>query len=114
MRISDWSSDVCSSDLAYSIPVDARRTYGRVERRCCGWELNPPREWQPSTLEPHHTQHVDDDLARHVDIPAMRSHRSGAWEATDRKSVVEGKSVSVRVALGGSRSIKKKKNIKKK
>src|SRR3546814_11649828 len=31
----------------------------------------------------------------------------------DRKSVVKGKSVSVRVVLGGRRSIKKKKNNKK-
>src|SRR3546814_14425896 len=36
------------------------------------------------------------------------------WEIgwRDRKSVVEGKSVSVRVDLGGRRSIKKKKNTK--
>src|SRR3546814_15817870 len=39
----------------------------------------------------------------------------GAWRtvhAEDRKSVVEGKSVSVRVDPGGRRSIKKKKTIK--
>src|SRR3546814_18422454 len=35
--------------------------------------------------------------------------RKGLGEAGDRKSVVEGKSVSVRVVLGGRRSIKKKK-----
>src|SRR3546814_18467464 len=36
--------------------------------------------------------------------------RTGFAEAVDRKGVVEGKSVSVRVDLGGPRSIKQKKN----
>src|SRR6056297_1820672 len=40
---------------------------------------------------------------------AMPQARSAAWMRSDRKSVVEGKSVSVRVDLGGGRIIKKKK-----
>src|SRR3546814_15265252 len=43
---------------------------------------------------------------RFVHIPVM----SGGIDEGDRKSVVEGKSVSVRVALGGRRIIQKKKN----
>src|SRR3546814_14526480 len=39
-------------------------------------------------------------------------HSGGASTFTDRKRVVSGKSVSVRVDLGGRRSIKKKKNEK--
>src|SRR3546814_9935309 len=68
MRISDWSSDVCSSDLT-----------------CCScWDRNSA-----------------DGLA------TPRRPRS-VMANTDRKSVVLGKSVSVRVDLGGRRIIKKK------
>src|SRR3546814_14970174 len=41
------------------------------------------------------------------------AHALAALCRLDRKSVVEGKSVSVRVDLGGSRIIKKKKNTNK-
>src|SRR3546814_16676225 len=53
--------------------------------------------WQP--LEP----------APHDAAPELRRQRS-AGHLVDRKSVVSGKSVSVRVDLGGSRIIKKKQN----
>src|SRR3546814_11818463 len=45
-----------------------------------------------------------------VDIPALdlSPEAAGAIRQGDRKSVVEGKSVSVRVDLGGRRIIKKK------
>src|SRR3546814_12188179 len=86
MRISDWSSDVCSSDLA-SVP--ARRggralDHGRVRLRRAGRRLR-------DRLEP--------------DAAEEEPRRRG-----DRKSVVSGKSVSVRVDLGGRRIIKKKTN----
>src|SRR3546814_11249431 len=71
MRMSDWSSDVCSSDLA----VCAGRGCGR-------------RVWAPRRA-----------AAR---VPVHRRRRR------DRKSVVEGKSVSVRVDLGGRRILTKK------
>src|SRR3546814_20542475 len=76
MRISDWSSDVCSSDLIFcvALPLD-RFAIGGVDAQKMG-QL------------------------------AVDGHE-------DRKSVVEGKSVSVRVDLGGSRIIKKKQNISK-
>src|SRR3546814_16442922 len=54
------------------------------------------------------------DLGQTVLSVAVRSSVAGgdatggaAWTTTDRKSVVSGKSVSVRVDLGGRRSIKK-------
>src|SRR3546814_15042850 len=75
MRISDWSSDVCSSDLPGPGP----------EKRA---------------TSPAATGTVG-GLAGDED--------GGAGEEPDRKSVVEGKSVSVRVDLGGRRIIKKKK-----
>src|SRR3546814_18341787 len=90
MRISDWSSDVCSSDLAV---VD-----GAIGIR---------------------------EAAGAVTSDAVRSGTRGALDRdvhdvldevqkADRKSVVWGKSVSVRVDLGGRRIIKKKKEIKQK
>src|SRR3546814_7757036 len=95
MRISDWSSDVCSSDL-------------ELERGCgLSGGLSP----SPAATE---------RLRRQVSLPSPngRGRRSNfmKWfgrksaEASrrpvlDRKSVVQGKSVSVRVDLGGCRNI---------
>src|SRR3546814_17666936 len=66
------------------------------------------RDWRREELTPH------DGLVR-ADHPVLRSILERTQSASslrrllDRKSVVEGKSVSVRVALGGRRIIKKKK-----
>src|SRR3546814_14425389 len=84
MRISDWSSDVCSSDLPCSPPCAARAVCrkppeARRERNCRASGGRKTR-------------------GRRVD-------RGGDG---DRKSVVSGKSVSVRVDLGGRRIINKK------
>src|SRR3546814_9438314 len=90
MRISDWSSDVCSSDLPlvrFCPVVYGCRCIRITERyglcyqgiRSCRLHLKPP-------------------------LPLPVTGR------TDRKSVVSGKSVSVRVDLGGRRIIKKKNN----
>src|SRR3546814_17761053 len=87
MRISDWSSDVCSSDLGAGVPAAAAVGGG--------------------------LRHVD--RARLLDV-AARAGRTGAGGRPvpgvggDRKSVVLGKSVSVRVDLGCRRIIKKKKH----
>src|SRR3546814_7697520 len=75
MRISDWSSDVCSSDLSTLSDV-----VKQLERRLGVRLLQRTTRVVRPTLD---------------------------GEA-DRKSVVEGKSVSVRVDLGGRRIIKKK------
>src|SRR3546814_7994480 len=90
MRISDWSSDVCSSDL-----VEGRRLQGgedpragRIDARAGGVAL---------AQEGRQRLHL-------VALQVIAD--------PDRKSVVSGKSVSVRVDLGGRRIIKKKnKNI---
>src|SRR3546814_15989298 len=92
MRISDWSSDVCSSDLSCLSHLNHLRSR---ERRWVQW----------------------------TGEAAFERSRNGTWQygrtsgwrcdrrsgCKDRKSVVSGKSVSVRVDLGGRRSIKKKK-----
>src|SRR3546814_14278306 len=79
MRISDWSSDVCSSDLSVS-------------------QLSTAAIWRP-----HATQNIVFRLSGATLLPGA------GFRDLDRKSVVKGKSVSVRVDLGGRRIIKKKK-----
>src|SRR3546814_14592928 len=85
MRISDWSSDVCSSDLAAN---DA--TLATVA-------LRPRLIWGPG--DPHLLPGL---------VARARAGRLRLIDGGDRKSVVEGKSVSVRVDLGGRRIIKNK------
>src|SRR3546814_19293201 len=114
MRISDWSSDVCSSDLAEYEPLYADFGMGTTT-------------WSPlasGLLTGKYNDGVPDDsrmasedyawLQRDVlgDAASRRLPRARAFtalaEALDRKRVVAGKSVSIRVALGGRRIIKKK------
>src|SRR3546814_15841078 len=97
MRISDWSSDVCSSDLAR-----------QPARRQAEGELRPGPAGRS-----HRPQGAQGRLAlvRGQLLPALPP--GGAASGEDRKSVVSGKSVSVRVDLGGRRIIKKKKNTTK-
>src|SRR3546814_18206372 len=62
-------------------------------------------ELDPFALRAEARQHLD-VLHRHVElVAALVAHLE---EIVDRKSVVSGKSVSVRVDLGGRRIIKKK------
>src|SRR3546814_13602130 len=89
MRISDWSSDVCSSDLhvrCHSRHPDRRGRHRPRDRRC---DARRPRR---------------PEGALRMGPPDRRPRR----RAADRKSVVSGKSVSVRVDLGGRRILKKK------
>src|SRR3546814_18897805 len=98
MRISDWSSDVCSSDLRTRHFL---RHYGTRGHR----SAHPARR----ALSAQRLSMVTDRPA------ALHHHRGYLGDADsgvgDRKSVVEGKSVSVRVDLGGRRIIKKKKTL---
>src|SRR3546814_20464367 len=103
MRISDWSSEVCSSDLSLDglgkPSGAAQRLSDRTSRICrqlCGAQ---PFGFPAAGLLAH-LQRVGLGTVR----PAL-APRMGA-----RKSDVYGKRVSVRVDLGGRRSIKKKKN----
>src|SRR3546814_18820622 len=93
LRISDWSSDVCSSDLGSATHVlhlpavlqnHARRAAGQRSRLRCAS--------RPASFRTHKN----------------RDHR---FPPQDRKSVVSGKRVSGRVKTGGRRIIKKKTKI---
>src|SRR3546814_12150061 len=86
MRISDWSSDVCSSDLVVTPEL------GRGEPH----DLELDAVWVAG---------VEALVDR---VVAGSLQRTGGLQALDRTSVVWGKSVSVRVDLGGRRVVKKK------
>src|SRR3546814_12377124 len=82
MRISDWSSDVCSSDLLarvlQALLLTCERSFSLV------------------------------NLALLVSqFLCLRTLFDLGGDARDRKSVVSGKRVSVRVDLGGRRILKK-------
>src|SRR3546814_13492385 len=101
MRISDWSSDVCSSDL-FDWTLDG---CGSMPFETRGRGMAFVRDGDVNTLARplRAAQMIPIALAQQllVDL-AGRGQR-------DRKSVVSGKSVSVRVDLGGRSIIKKKK-----
>src|SRR3546814_17819372 len=93
MRISDWSSDVCSSDLRA----------GNL-----GWAAG-----EEQTVARGRSHGADVGIDANVGPLVEPARRRGLETAgkvatviTDRKSVVEGKSVSRRVDLGGGRNIK--------
>src|SRR3546814_21111418 len=105
MRISDWSSDVCSSDLLNRRAVAAHLAHHAFAER---EEIVLEREDDEGGREDQHPGggHAEPVPERN---PA---HHQGAGDEhqQDRKSVVSGKSVSVRVDLGGRRILKKKNN----
>src|SRR3546814_13738688 len=104
MRISDWSSDVCSSDLIFVKPFSAGLRTNLVittDKRVYHIELASRATGAMAALSWTYPQ---DDLV------ALRREQDAAASAVpiDRQSVGEGKSVSVRVDHGGRRILKKK------
>src|SRR3546814_16590516 len=99
MRISDWSSDVCSSDLVgggdVRLAPRARTAHGRSRRE----RLSGRR----ADLVGH------DDRAHRREMGGVRPG-GVRGRRTEWKSVVEGTSLAVRVDLGGRRTINTKKN----
>src|SRR3546814_16772160 len=102
MRISDWSSDVCSSGL-------------RTRTMRIGLVVDSACDLPKDFIERHDIEILP--IAVRIDGTTEVDYRDQAATlafldshiAEDRKSVVKGKSVSVRVDLGGSRTNKKKK-----
>src|SRR3546814_20069795 len=129
MRISDWSSDVCSSDLlAAALPADPARFGGAVSfqhalgahedaavRTDDSQDLPVALQHAPGAGPEHQGRRAGGDGGRRVDaVHHLVMGRLAAEEdgRADRKSVVEGKSVSVRVDLGVRRILKKTKSNK--
>src|SRR3546814_17399555 len=112
MRISDWSSDVCSSDLhilSKQIPIRtvSNRSGGAGWPRSCGLNTFGQAGFMagnPPTLPM--TQGYDAPYRFLVTRMAFVALGQGVF--LDRKSVVLGKRVSVRVDCGGRRFINKK------
>src|SRR3546814_21182143 len=109
MRISDWSSDVCSSDVNAESTDDAEdENGGRHNRRRNSQEHDEDADQrhiehdQHSIADEHAGNHAPEEMRAVANAPGPGNH-------PDRKSVGEGKNVSVRVYLGGSQFLKKKK-----
>src|SRR3546814_16720077 len=116
MRISDWSSDVCSSDLAWLFLYHKKPG-----------EYHALANWYSFTFSPIFSANSEERTrlallraiarrlrgrATHISIRPVpdengsidlltRAHRDGVWK---------GKSVYICVALGGDRILKKKTN----
>src|SRR3546814_13074345 len=130
MRISDWSSDVCSSDLTALQVTSNHRTIRHFMR--LAWTVvvattaayQTAKSWNPDifTPPPRFNQPSNGTNPSFAGITgrACPRYSVSAWgdpdyggsvvpydvtnpSEGDRKSVVEGKSVSVRVDHGGSR-----------
>src|SRR3546814_11542952 len=110
MRISDWSSDVCSSDLAAGPRAATAGAPGARHDRLARWV--DPAELSDAADE-HETRRPRDAGGARADGTA-RSRRPLASRRSDRQSVVSGKSVSVRVDLGCRRIIKTTSTLDKK
>src|SRR3546814_18176046 len=104
MRISDWSSDVCSSDLQAYIQHFKTSPLGRALER-----TTQTRAARPASPECRSSRR-----GRRIGKPARWSRaslskRTKAWERSEERRV--GKRVSVCVDVGGRRIINKKKMI---
>src|SRR3546814_18065890 len=116
MRISDWSSDVGSSDLITAVTANQWvltlrtgiillvQTHGPWV--WAGWASLCLKDRRPRL-----STQLERPSSRVVSRSALRflSSRPEPLTCSDRKSVVKGTSVSVRVDLGGRRIIKTKK-----
>src|SRR3546814_13456914 len=113
MRISDWSSDVCSSDLdmhgtemripaaanghfMVNVEINNRQVLFLVDTGASQIALSP-EDAAAAGIRPRRDAYT-----------GRAETANGIVGMADRKSVGEGKRVTVRVDFGGRRSIKKK------
>src|SRR3546814_16954619 len=100
MRISDWSSYVCSSDLR--IPIDTflgDKDYDKLDARQYTGTLLAEHRFSDAVTLRSRLRYVDAKTTFQGIFPDVYSN------PLDRKGVVEGKSVSVGVDLVGRRTI---------
>src|SRR3546814_11210146 len=131
MRISDWSSDVCSSDLRVQLQGAVSKLANRLQRRLMAqqnrsWDFDQEEGLLDSArlsriiANPSHSlsYKVERDTEFRDTVVTLLIDNSGSMRGRpisiaaisadlDRKSVVYGKGVSVRVDIGGVRIIKK-------
>src|SRR3546814_21077728 len=88
MRISDWSSDVCSSDLTQQ--GDMQKALAEANSLAITAQTRPERAQAEISSSQTRPQQINTTLKNGKE---------------DRQSVVEGKRVSVSVDLGGRRII---------
>src|SRR3546814_12453940 len=112
MRISDWSSDVCSSDLQLAAEFQSQNNPANAANMGAVTTQTEQQRLLNETYKSSVSQ-------REAAVAIMRLETSEVYlnaSATDqtalrqreRKSVVEGERVSVRVGIGGRRTLKKK------
>src|SRR3546814_18921174 len=130
MRISDWSSDVCSSDLvggADRLGCGGQRETSKRKRKqgtyhsARSFLIRSPKGWRSSsssaasTVAPNGCGSAASRASAARTVAAQIASRSGIIaRAVDRKSVGSGKRVSVGVDLVGCRIRKKTNNTKNK
>src|SRR3546814_13769868 len=102
MRISDWSSDVCSSDLA-----STRSPYVPHDHRCHPWAPRVPAISSLHGVVPATTTAVT--RCRRMDSRNHASASGGRYLPEIGRASCRERVLSVRVDLGGRRIIKKKK-----
>src|SRR3546814_21043984 len=102
MRISDWSSDVCSSDLHRG------RRGGLCSDRTQDWRVKtrpvPPPESPPPAVMPDPGWYAAQCRSGYN----QRASGADPGHQAGRKRAAEGKSVSVRLDLGGRSNIETK------
>src|SRR3546814_19290906 len=101
MRISDWSSDVCSSDL------DLLQAFDTAARIHDGASIALPPDSGDGAGADTSAKHP---ALRQVAVAAAAQDER-RLALRDRKRVVNGESVSARIDLDGRRILQKKKSI---
>src|SRR3546814_17535696 len=112
MRISDWSSDVCSSDLQLLAVRRTPPSYLRVPRSNLSLNQRKKRASGPSpSLLPgsRGLRIVAHSAGARISATSSASGIDETMVSGDRTSGVEGKGVAVCVDLGVHRIIQKKK-----
>src|SRR3546814_13700907 len=114
MRISDWSSDVCSSDLEQShspgvtqgMAVRGAHPGGGSQSQHARSDMQTPLEITFKDMPT--SEYIESLIRRRVDRLGRQHADLGGCRVVVRQSVVPGKSVSVRVDFGGRHVLKKK------
>src|SRR3546814_18199139 len=108
MRISDWSSDVCSSDLVHHQERRNRTLRQRIDEADAG--QGPQKRRLPEEVEAfaYVTRNSGSRLLRRLRSHRQRGSERGHDQPGDRKRVVYEKGLAVRVDHGGLRYIQNK------